>query len=184
MMDLVKELGGVDVPAIGFAMGMERLVEIYEKYNENKIEPKQLQLYITNIGEEANIFATKLVQKLRKENIYAEKDISGKSLKAQFKYADKKNAKYCLTIGETEVISKKAKIKNMETGEEKEIDLSTYDWKQNKFYFINPLNILYMTSKRTKEKIKYDKFSRDKYKRSNKISSKSYYNHNGCSRTY
>lgn len=87
---LVKELGGVDVPAIGFAMGMERLVEIYEKYNENKIEPKQLQLYITNIGEEANIFATKLVQKLRKENIYAEKDISGKSLKAQFKYADKK----------------------------------------------------------------------------------------------
>lgn len=128
---LLKELGGVDVPAIGFAMGMERLVEIYEKYNENKIEPKQLQLYITNIGEEANIFATKLVQKLRKENIYAEKDISGKSLKAQFKYADKKNAKYCLTIGETEVISKKAKIKNMETGEEKEINLSTYDWKQN-----------------------------------------------------
>lgn len=128
---LVKELGGADVPAIGFAMGMERLVEIYEKYNENKIEPKQLQLYITNIGEEANIFATKLVQKLRKENIYAEKDISGKSLKAQFKYADKKNAKHCLTIGETEVISKKAKIKNMETGEEKEIDLSTYDWKQN-----------------------------------------------------
>ena len=120
---LVKELGGADVPAIGFAMGMERLVEIYEKYNENKIEPKQLQLYITNIGEEANIFATKLVQKLRKENIYAEKDISGKSLKAQFKYADKKNAKYCLTIGETEVISKKAKIKNMETGEEKQIEL-------------------------------------------------------------
>ena len=53
-----------------------------------------------------------------------------------------------------------------------------------KFYFINPLNILYMTSKRTKEKIKYDKFIRDKYKISNKISSKSYYNHNGCSRTY
>lgn len=48
---LVKELGGADTPAIGFAMGMERLVEIYEKYNANPIEPKNMQIYIANIGK-------------------------------------------------------------------------------------------------------------------------------------
>ena len=120
---LVKEVGGADTPAIGFAMGMERLVPLFEKYN--KINPKQIELYITNIGEEANVFATKLATELRNKDVYVEKDVSGRSLNSQFKYANKKNAKYCLTIGDEEVSSKKAKLKNMATGEEKEIDLNT-----------------------------------------------------------
>ena len=128
---LVKELGGADTPAIGFAMGMERLVEIYEKYNANSIEPKNMQIYIANIGKKAGIYATKLTQDLRKKGIYVEKDVSGRSLKAQFKYADKKNAEYCLTIGEEEIASQKAKIKNMKTGEEIEVNLSEEQWKQD-----------------------------------------------------
>ena len=128
---LVKELGGADTPAIGFAMGMERLVEIYEKYNANPIEPKNMQIYIANIGEKAGIYATKLAQDLRKKGIYVEKDVSERSLKAQFKYADKKNAEYCLTIGEEEIASQKAKIKNMKTGEEIEVNLSEEQWKQD-----------------------------------------------------
>ena len=82
-----------------------------------------MDLYIAYIGDEANILATKLVEDLRKENIYVEKDVTGKSLKAQFKYANKQNAKYCITIGEEEVKSNKVKIKKMDTGEEKEISL-------------------------------------------------------------
>ena len=128
---LVKELGGADTPAIGFAMGMERLVEIYEKYNANPIEPKNMQIYIANIGKKAGIYATKLTQDLRKKGIYVEKDVSERSLKAQFKYADKKNAEYCLTIGEEEIASQKAKIKNMKTGEEIEVNLSEEQWKQD-----------------------------------------------------
>lgn len=119
---LVKELGGVDTPAIGFAMGMERIVPLFEK--NNKIEPKQMQLYITNIGDNASVFATKLANELRDRNIYVGKDISERSLNAQFKFANKQNAKYCLTIGEDEIVNKKAKLKNMQTGEEKEIDLN------------------------------------------------------------
>ena len=119
---LVKELGGADTPAIGFAMGMERIVPLFEK--NNKIEPKQMQLYITNIGDNASVFASKLASELRNKNIYVGKDISERSLNAQFKFANKQNAKYCLTIGEDEIKNKKAKLKNMETGEEKEIDLT------------------------------------------------------------
>lgn len=53
-----------------------------------------MQIYIANIGKEAGIYATKLTQDLRKKGIYVEKDVSERSLKAQFKYADKKNAEY------------------------------------------------------------------------------------------
>ena len=120
---LIEELDGQSTPAIGFAMGVERLVEIYEKYNPNTIPEKDMDLYIAYIGDEANILATKLVEDLRKENIYVEKDVTGKSLKAQFKYADKKDAKYILTIGDNEIENKKAMMKNMKTGEEKEVNL-------------------------------------------------------------
>lgn len=116
---LVQELDGVPTPAIGFAMGLERLVEALTK----QVEVKKPQLYIAQIGENAEIFATNLTENLRKNNIYVEKDISGKSLKAQFKYADKINAKYVITLGDTEIEQKQVKLKNMETGEEKEIIL-------------------------------------------------------------
>ena len=119
---LVKELGGQDTPALGFAMGLERLIEIFEKYNTNNIiSAKKPQIYVAQIGEEANKYATKLVHELRQAGVYAEKDITGKSINAQFKYANKIGAKYVLTIGDNELESKEAEIKNMEIGEQKHI---------------------------------------------------------------
>lgn len=125
---LIKQLGGQDTPALGFAMGIERLIEIYEKYNsENLIMPITPILYIAQIGDEANIYATKLVHELREKNIYAEKDVTGKSINAQFKYANKIGAKYVITIGENELNSKEAKLKDMNTGESIDIKLSVED---------------------------------------------------------
>lgn len=122
---LVKELGGSDTPALGFALGMERIVEIYEKYNkENMIKLETPKLYIAEIGEKANNLATILVKKLRENGLNVQKDITEKSIKAQFKYADKIKAEYVLTIGEDEINNNKAKLKNMETGEETEIELT------------------------------------------------------------
>lgn len=122
---LVKEFGGQDTPAIGFAMGEDRLIEVYEKYNKgNVVQDKTPDIYVANIGEKAEKFASKLVKELRENDIFAEKDISGRSLNAQMKYANKTNAKYALILGDNEVESQKAKIKNMATGEEKEIELS------------------------------------------------------------
>ena len=106
-------------------MGMERIIEIYEKYNkENLILPEFPTIYIAQIGEKANIFATKLIHELRQANIYAEKDITGKSINSQFKYANKIGAKYVITIGENELESNKAELKNMATGETKIIELT------------------------------------------------------------
>lgn len=129
---LIKELDGQDTPALGFAMGMERIIDIYEQYNKkNMILPEMPKIYIAQIGEDANIYATQLVHQLREANIYAEKDITGKSINAQFKYANKIGAEYVITIGETELDSKKAEIKNMKTGETKKIYLKLEDIIQN-----------------------------------------------------
>ena len=120
---LAKELGGQNTPAIGFALGMERFVEIFEKYNNNIAKQREPLLYVANLGEDANVFAAKLVKELRIKNIYCEKDITGKSLKAQLKYADKKCSKYVLIIGDEELQNSRAKLKEMESGNEIEISL-------------------------------------------------------------
>lgn len=121
---LVKEVGGQDIPAVGFAMGAERLLEVFERYNKDVAKQKVMDLYVANIGEKANEFATELVLKLRDKGAFVEKDICERSLKAQFKYADKNNAKFVLTLGDDEVETKKAKIKNMQSGEEIEVELN------------------------------------------------------------
>lgn len=123
---LIKELDGQDTPALGFAMGVERIVDLFEKYNKDLIEQRKPELYIATIGENANAFATKMAMKLRSEGKYIEKDVSGKSLKAQFKAADKIGAKNVITLGDTEIETKKAVIKDMQTGEEKQIDLNDF----------------------------------------------------------
>jgi histidyl-tRNA synthetase len=87
---LVEELGGVATPAVGFATGEERLISVLEANNPSLDLNKKMDVFIAYIGEEANIYSTKLVKKLRENGIYAEKDIMERSLKAQFKYADKK----------------------------------------------------------------------------------------------
>lgn len=122
---LVEELGGVHTPAIGFAMGEDRLIEVYEKYNkESLVQENTPDVYIANVGEKAEKFVTVLSKKLRDNDIYVEKDISERSLNAQLKYANKTKAKYSLIIGEDEVETKKAKLKNMENGEQIDIELT------------------------------------------------------------
>lgn len=120
---LVEEFGGPSTPAVGFATGVERLMEMYNKANPN-IEERKPDLYVLALGEEESKFALKLVNDLRKEGFIIEKDIFERSFKAQMKYADKINSKNLIIIGEEELKSNKAKMKNMTTGEEKEIELN------------------------------------------------------------
>lgn len=124
---LAEELGGAKTPAIGFATGMERLIDVFQANNPDLNLEKNMQVFVSYIGDKANLYATKYVEKLRDVGIYAEKDIMGRSLKAQLKYADKKKAKYVITIGDNEIENGKASLKNMATGEEEEIDLNNIE---------------------------------------------------------
>ncbi len=127
---LVEEFGGQHTPAVGFATGVERLMEMYEEYNKN-INKKIPDLYILSQGLEENKKAIKISEELRKRNYIVEKDIFERSFKSQMKYADKINAKNLIVIGEDELKNGKAKIKNMSTGEEKDIVLEVADILKN-----------------------------------------------------
>lgn len=124
---LAEELDGPKTPAIGFATGMERLIDVFQANNPDLNLEKNMQVFVAYIGDKANLYATKYVEKLRDVGIFAEKDIMGRSLKAQLKYADKKKAKYVITIGDNEIETGKASLKNMATGEEEEIDLNNIE---------------------------------------------------------
>ncbi|ABN52564.1 MAG TPA: histidine--tRNA ligase [Hungateiclostridium thermocellum] len=122
---LVEACGGKPTPGIGFAMGLERLLMVMENQGIKFPESKKPDIFIAAIGDKANSYAEKMVYELRKEGLSAEKDLMGKSLKAQMKYADKLGAKYSIALGDDEIESGKAVLKNMETGEQKEISLDT-----------------------------------------------------------
>lgn len=122
---LVEELGGQKTEAIGFAMGEDRLIDIFEKYNEtNDVKIRVPDLYIASIGELTEESALNLALELRKNGLYVETDICARSMKASLKYADKINSKFLMVIGEDEVNNKKANIKNMATGKEVEVELN------------------------------------------------------------
>lgn len=121
---LVKQLGGQQTEAIGFAMGEDRLIDVLEKYNNNiDITEKSAQLYLASLGKVAQNYIEKLALQLRKDGVFVEYDICERSLKSQLKYADKKNIKYNIVIGEEEIANNNAKLKNMITGEEARITL-------------------------------------------------------------
>jgi len=121
---LVEELGGVYTPAVGFATGVERLLEMFENANEGKLQDKVPDIYILSIGEKESQKAMRLSEELRDNNIYVERDLFGRSFKAQMKYAYKINAKNLLVIGEEELVSNTIKIKNMQNREEVKVNLN------------------------------------------------------------
>ena len=122
---LVEELGGTDTPGIGFAMGLERLISTLEKSGFVLPYEKNPVIFIAYIGEKAYKVARKIANELRTNGIYCEIDINDRSLKAQLKFADKKNALYNVVLGENEIDTNKAIIKNMSTQEIKEVSIDS-----------------------------------------------------------
>lgn len=121
---LIEEVGGPKTAGIGFAMGITRLILALEDKKAALAAENKPALYIAPMGENALEYAMKTVKALRNAGIYAETDIVGRSLKAQMKYADKLGAKYTLVVGDSELESGIAKLKNMAASEQKEVSLA------------------------------------------------------------
>ena len=112
---------GKDIPAVGSAMGLERLLIVLE--NNKNITEGRLDVFIIAFKEtEKEIW--KVMQDLRASNISCDCDFAIKSIKNQFKSANKRNSKFALILGEDELKRNSCKLKNMDTGEEKEIPLN------------------------------------------------------------
>lgn len=123
---LVEELGGQHTPSLGFAMGIERLMLLMEAQGCEFPEAEKPDLFIVALGEKATLKAVEIAKDMREEGFSALLDLNQRSVRAQMKYADKLGAKFNVVIGDNEVEAKTAKLKNMQTGEETEINIDTF----------------------------------------------------------
>lgn len=115
---LIEEIGGPEMPAVGFGMGLERLIMTLE--NEGALIPNEelFDIYLSARGEEAYKAVYKLCRKLRENGVKAEINHMGRSVKAEMKYANKLGAKFTTIVGDDEISSGEIKLKRMSDGEQ------------------------------------------------------------------
>ncbi len=121
---LVKLLGGQDTPAVGFAVGLDRMVNLI-KEREIKITPRKKPLiFLVQLGELGKKKSLRLFEELRQSNLETSSSFSKNTIKSQLKMANKLQAKFALILGQREALEESIIIRNMETGSQKIVPLS------------------------------------------------------------
>lgn len=130
---LVEQVGGKPTPAVGFGMGIERLLLTLEKLGLDSGDPHTPDAYIAPICAQAREIALKMSAQLRGCGLAVTSDLMERSMKAQLKYADKIGAKYVILLGEDEIASSQANIKEMKSGVSESVALEqTVQYLKNK----------------------------------------------------
>ncbi|KAF0819319.1 MULTISPECIES: histidine--tRNA ligase [unclassified Cytobacillus] len=123
---LTEEIGGPEAPGIGFALSIERFIAALEAEKVDLPLNKGIDCYLVSLGEEAKDYTVGLLQKLRMAGYSAERDYLDRKIKAQFKAADRSNAKFVAVLGEDELKANKINVKSMESGEQTEVELDSF----------------------------------------------------------
>lgn len=123
--NLIKQLGGPDTPACGLAFGMERLLFALESEGKNISSEPNNHLFIIALGDKAQEVASKLMNSCRMSGLITDMDYGNKSLKAQFKLADKYNSLYTAILGDTELENSVINVKNNKTGLQETVRIDT-----------------------------------------------------------
>ncbi|GAK11323.1 LOW QUALITY PROTEIN: histidyl-tRNA synthetase [Geomicrobium sp. JCM 19039] len=118
---LVEEFGGPKVSGIGFGLSIERVLMALEARGLLEENNRTLDVYVVAVGEEASDYAAVMLRELRQSGIIADKDYLQRKMKAQFKAADRSGAKHVIVIGENELETGAANVKNMETGDQQQV---------------------------------------------------------------
>ncbi|MCE5198045.1 MAG: histidine--tRNA ligase [Armatimonadota bacterium] len=122
--NMVHEIGAQPTPAMGFGLGLDRLMLTLDAMGVELPVDASPAVFLATIGPEAHQAAIKLLANLRRQGIAADMDYTGRSLKAQMKLVDKIGAKYAAIIGEDEINTQTASLRNMKTSEQKTIPWS------------------------------------------------------------
>jgi len=126
---LVEEIGGPSIPAVGFGMGIERVLMLLDALEEGEckleVEDEVPEIFVACLNKSLSLQAFQMTQKFRNAGIRAEMDHQGRSLKAQFKYADKLNAKFIAILADDELARGVVKLRDMATKEEWEVPLDS-----------------------------------------------------------
>lgn len=119
---LIKELGGSQTPSLGFAMGIERLIIALKNEKIPVEEIKNNEIFVAHLGEQARIEALKIAEDLRDNGISVVFSTMERGLSAQLKHAARLKCKLCVIVGENELERNIVILRNMETGEQIEIE--------------------------------------------------------------
>ncbi|PNR89210.1 histidyl-tRNA synthetase [Petrotoga sp. 9T1HF07.CasAA.8.2] len=120
--DLVEQLGGPKTPGVGFAIGIERVIEALKRENVEVESESEIDVYIAFQGEKGEMAAVTLSKELRKKGINTFLNLSKRNLSGQFKHANRLNAKYVVVLGDEEISRDIVTIKNMKSGEQTQIE--------------------------------------------------------------
>ena len=118
---LSETLGGPPIPGVGFGLGIERLLLTMEESGIEIPKPEGADAFIAFVGDEAKKKALSLTGELRRKGLKIAMDPMGRNMKGQFKYADRLNARYTIVIGDEEIAKGVVSVKEMESGEQKEV---------------------------------------------------------------
>ena len=118
---LIEEVGGPDMPGVGFGLGKERLLLLMEACGYDFGAAPAPQIFLAWIGDDAKLYALKLLHELRAQGIRADMDTRERNLKGQMKYANKLGAEYTAVIGGDEVATGEITLKNMSTSEQTKV---------------------------------------------------------------
>ncbi|MGB2867493.1 MAG: histidine--tRNA ligase [Bacteroidota bacterium] len=125
---LVEELGGKPTPGVGFAAGIERYLMVLEKIGKAGFKESEPVLFIVTLDEASRTWAFVKAMELRSRGRTIEVDYLDRSLKAQMREANRQGAQFVVVVGENELKTRSAKLRNMKTGEETPVSLDTLDF--------------------------------------------------------
>lgn len=120
---LVSEVGGDDIPGVGFAAGMERVLLTIEEEGVQLPVKQDIDVYVAPLGDAAKEVCFKLTHSLRQAGLTVETDYLSKSMKAQMKAADKNHARYTVIVGDDELAQGVAVVRNMATSSQENVPL-------------------------------------------------------------
>ena len=123
---LTEEIGGPEAPGIGFALSIERFIAALDAEKVELPLNNGIDCYIVSLGEDAKDYTVGLLNKLRQAGFSAERDYLDRKIKAQFKAADRLQAKFVAILGDDELKANKINLKSMDSGEQKEMELASF----------------------------------------------------------
>lgn len=122
---LIEEVGGPQIPGVGFGLGIERLLLVLEAAGIEIPRPKTCNVFIATLGDTAAEAALRIAGSLRSQGVKVLTDVMQRGLKSQLKYADRLDADYTIVIGEDELAKGVVTLRDMRKSEQREIDINT-----------------------------------------------------------
>jgi len=125
--NMIKKLGGQDMPATGLSLGFERIIEVMKQEKMFRLPETNVNVFVAPVNDEVRKDAMKICNDLRNKGISVDTDLMDRKLGKQMEYASTKLIPFVVIVGKKELKKGKVKIRNMKTGKEKEVLIKSLD---------------------------------------------------------